>query len=93
MASLSISNKMVEMYFHYMRHLDSTDKKKLIIKLTESIEVKSDKKFDIESIFGAWEDNRTSDEIISEIKSSRTEKRNSLALLKIGYTSNRISKY
>lgn len=93
MASLSISNKMVEMYFHYMRHLDSIDKKKLIIKLTESIEVKSDKKFDIESIFGAWEDNRTSDEIISEIKSSRTEKRNSLALLKIGYTSNRISKY
>ena len=80
MASLSISNKMVEMYFHYMRHLDSGAKKKLIIKLTESMEVKSDKKFDIESIFGAWEDNRTSDEIISEIKSSRVEKKDSPAL-------------
>lgn len=80
MASLSISNKMVERYFGYLRHLDSSAKKKLIIKLTESIEVKSDKKFDIESIFGAWEDNRTSDEIISEIKSSRVEKKNSAAL-------------
>ena len=68
MASLSISNKMVERYFSYFRHLDSSAKKKLIIKLTESIEVKSDKKFDIESVFGAWEDNRTSDEIMSEIK-------------------------
>ena len=64
MASLSISNKMLKMYFGYLRHLDSSAKKKLIIKLTESIEVKSDKKFDMESIFGAWEDNRTSDEII-----------------------------
>lgn len=68
MASLSISNKMVERYFGYLRHLDTNAKKKLISKLTESIQNKSDKKFDIESIFGAWEDNRTSDEIISEIK-------------------------
>jgi hypothetical protein len=76
MASLSISNKMVERYFGYLRHLDSSSKKKLISKLTESLEVKSDKKFDIESIFGAWEDNRTSDEIIREIKCSRVEKKN-----------------
>jgi hypothetical protein len=68
MASLSISNKMVERYFSYLQHLDSNAKKKLIIKLTESIQTKSDKKFDIESVFGAWEDNRISDEIISEIK-------------------------
>ena len=80
MASLSISNKMVERYFGYLRHLDSSAKKKLINKLKESIETKSDKKFEIESIFGAWEDNKTSDEIISEIKSSRVEKNNTPAL-------------
>ena len=80
MASLSISNKMVERYFGYLRHLDSSAKKKLINKLKESIETKSDKKFEIESIFGAWEDNKTSDEIISEIKSSRVEKKNTPAL-------------
>lgn len=80
MASLSISNKMVERYFGYLRHLDSISKKKLISKLKESIETKSDKKFEIESIFGACEDNKTSDEIISEIKSSRVEKKNTPAL-------------
>lgn len=80
MASLSISNKMVERYFGYLRHLDSSAKKKLISKLKESIETKSDKKFEIESIFGAWEDTKTSDEIISEIKSSRVEKKNTPAL-------------
>lgn len=80
MASLSISNKMVERYFSYLRHLDTVAKKKLIIKLTESIEAKSEKNFDIESVFGAWEDNRTSDEIISEIKSSRVEKKHTPAL-------------
>lgn len=80
MASLSISNKMVERYFGYLRHLDSSAKKKLINKLKESIETKSDKKFEIESIFGAWEDTKTSDEIISEIKSSRVEKNNTPAL-------------
>lgn len=80
MASLSISNKMVERYFDYLRHLDSSAKKKLINKLKESIETKFDKKFEIESIFGAWEDTKTSDEIISEIKSSRVEKNNTPAL-------------
>lgn len=71
---------MVERYFGYLRHLDSISKKKLISKLKESIETKSDKKFEIESIFGACEDNKTSDEIISEIKSSRVEKKNTPAL-------------
>lgn len=80
MASLSISNKMVERYFGYLRHLDTNAKKKLISKLTESLEAKSEKNFDIESVFGAWEDNRTSDEIIREIKSSRVEKKNTPAL-------------
>lgn len=76
MASLSISNKILDKYFGYLKYLDNNAKKKLIVKLTESIEIKSDEKFDIKSIFGTWEDDRTSDEIISEIKSSRVEKPN-----------------
>ncbi|AGC78272.1 hypothetical protein DDD_3145 [Nonlabens dokdonensis DSW-6] len=52
----------------------------MIIKLTKSIEIKSKKAFDINSIFGAWEDDKSSDEIISEIKSSRIEKRNNPSL-------------
>lgn len=80
MGSLAISNKILDKYFGYLKNLDNTTKKNLIIKLTKSLETKSDKPFDIKSIFGAWEDDRTSDEIISEIKSSRVEKRNTARL-------------
>lgn len=80
MGSLTISNKILDKYFGYLKNLDVNAKKSLIIKLTKSIETKSKKIFDIESVFGAWEDERTSDEIISEIKSSRVEKRNTASL-------------
>ncbi|WP_445735899.1 hypothetical protein [Mariniflexile sp.] len=80
MGSLTISNKILDKYFGYLKNLDNNAKKNLIIKLTKSIETKSKKSFDIKSVFGAWEDDRTSDEIISEIKSSRVEKRNNPSL-------------
>ena len=80
MGSLAISNKILNKYFGYLKNLDNNAKKNLIIKLTKSIETKSKKAFDIKSIFGTWEDDRTSDEIISEIKSSRIEKRNNPSL-------------
>ena len=48
--------------------------------MTKSIEGSSVEKFDIKSIFGAWQDERTSDEIIKEIKSSRVEKQNTAIL-------------
>jgi hypothetical protein len=53
--------------------LDTSVKKKLIVNLTESIETNADEKFDIKSVFDALEDNRTSDKIISIIKSLRVE--------------------
>lgn len=80
MGSLSISNKILEKYFGYLENLDDNAKKKLIMKLTKSIEKTSKKTFDLNSIFGTWEDNRSSDEIINEIKSSRIEKFNAEVL-------------
>jgi hypothetical protein len=80
MGSLVISNKILDKYFGYLKNLDNNAKKSLIIKLTQSIETKSKKTFDINSIFGAWEDDRNSDEIINYIKSSRVEKDNNLNL-------------
>ena len=35
-----------------------------------------DDKFDLESLFGAWEDSRDSDEIIKEIRESRANRKN-----------------
>jgi hypothetical protein len=52
----------------------------LIVNLTESIETNADEKFDIKSVFEALEDNRTSDDIISEIESLRVEQQNTASL-------------
>lgn len=73
---LLISNKMLNKYFGYLKNLDISSKKKLILKLTESIENEPKKEFDLQSLFGAWEDDKSSDEIIKEIRSSRVEKSN-----------------
>ena len=74
MGSLTISEKILDKYFGYLKNLDTVAKKHLILKLTKSLETKSSKKPELESLFGAWEDTRESDEIISEIKSSRVNK-------------------
>lgn len=77
MGSLTISNKILDKYFGYLKNLDNTAKKHLIIKLTKSIETRTRKRSELKAFFGAWEDSRDSDEIISEIKSSRVNKINS----------------
>ncbi|MFC0656879.1 hypothetical protein [Mongoliitalea lutea] len=73
MANLTLNNKTLEKYFGMLRGLDNLSKKKLIIKLTESLEIKEEK-VDLKTLFGAWEDNKDSDEIIKEIRESRVEK-------------------
>ncbi len=80
MGSLTISSKILDKYFGYLKNLDNKTKKTLIDKLTKSMETKSKKKFDPKSIFGAWVDNRTSDEIIEDIRTSRVEKYNAEVL-------------
>lgn len=78
--SIALKNTTIDKYFGFLIRLDNSSKKRLIVKLTESIEVKEKKNFDLKSLFGAWEDSRTSDEIISDIKSSRVEKKTSIDL-------------
>ncbi len=72
--SLTLTNKTIDKYFGFLSKLDSASKKKLIIKLTESIESEKEVGFDINQLYGAWVDERTSDEIIDELRSSRVEK-------------------
>ena len=76
MGHLAINSKILDKYFRFLVNLDNNSKKKLIIKLTESIETEKDEKVDLELLYGAWEDNRDSDEIIKEIRDSRIENRN-----------------
>ncbi len=74
--SLALTNNTIDKYFGFLSHIDNDSKKKMIIKLTESIEIKEEPKCNLRSLFGAWEDNKDSDEIINEIKNSRIESNN-----------------
>ncbi|WP_209332564.1 hypothetical protein [Lunatimonas salinarum] len=73
MANVTLNNNKLEKYFDILKGLDNISKKKLIIKLTESLEIEEEK-VDLRSIFGAWEDDKDSDEIIKEIRESRIER-------------------
>ncbi len=69
--NIDISNRMVDSYFRIMRNWDTDAKKDLIIKLTASIDTKSDDNHDFSSCYGAWEDERSADEIINELRADR----------------------
>lgn len=75
MGHLTINNSIFDKYFNFLFDLDINSKKRLIIKLTESIKAKNKPETDLDSLFGAWEDDKDSDEIIKEIRDSRVEKR------------------
>jgi len=75
MGSLVISNKVLDKYFGYLKDLDDRSKRNLIDKLTQTFKGKKEK-FDVSLFFGKWEDNRNSDEIISDIRKSRVNKIN-----------------
>lgn len=62
---------LVDSYFRFMKNWDNETKKNLIIKLTQSIDVKNNKLNDFSSCFGAWDDDRSADEIIDDLKADR----------------------
>lgn len=71
---LALTNKTIDKFFGILSRLDNDSKKKLIIKLTESIEHHEDDNFSLSDLYGAWVDKRDSDEIIEEIRKSRINK-------------------
>ncbi|NGF56181.1 hypothetical protein G5B00_06605 [Parapedobacter sp. SGR-10] len=70
MMGLALKKTTIDKYFGFLTRLDNVTKRRLIVKLTESIEVKEKKHFDLKSLYGAWEDSRSSDEIIDDIRNS-----------------------
>ena len=77
---LVLTNKTIDKYFGFLSRLDNSSKKKLIIKLTESIEEKRVSNLSFRDLSGAWEDSRDSDEIIREIRASRVDKKDNIDL-------------
>ena len=77
---LSLTNAAIEKYFNFLKIFDVKTKKRLILKLNESIEKDIDSTVQIDSLFGAWEDKRSANEIIKEVKDSRLDKTDNLEL-------------
>ena len=75
---LALTNTTIDKYFGFLKKLDNGSKKKLIIKLTESIEEKEKKTVSLKDLSGAWEDSRDSDEVIKEIRNSRVDKQDNI---------------
>jgi hypothetical protein len=73
--NIAVKHRMVDNFFKYMRNWNTDAKKDLIIKLTASIESKSKRRYDFSSCFGAWEDERSAEEIISDLKADRVNKK------------------
>ena len=71
----AVNTRMVDSYFRYMRNWDVNTKKDIIIKLTASIDSQGNDKNDFSSCYGAWEDSRTADEIINELRTDRVNNR------------------
>lgn len=69
------NNKMVDRYFSFMRNWDNEAKKDLIIKLTKSLDSNKQKNRDFSSCFGEWDDVRSADEIIDELRQDRNNER------------------
>jgi hypothetical protein len=57
-----------------MQNWDSGAKKEMIVRLLHSLEGKNDA--DFSDCFGAWQDDRTAEEIIEEIYSTRRNRSN-----------------
>ena len=75
MHTINLNNRSLDNFFGFLYKMDTDSKKKLIIKLTESIEESKTNKKSLASLFGSWKDKRDSDLIIKEIRDSRINNR------------------
>jgi hypothetical protein len=75
MTTIALSNRSIDNFFRFLYKMDTKSKKRLIIKLTESIEDSKMPNNNLKSLFGSWIDDRDSDLIIKEIRDSRINNR------------------
>lgn len=76
MATITLNNSSLKKYLNLLRNLDLRSKKKIVQELSDAIKNSGkDNGSDFFSLFGAWEDDRNTDEIIKDIKSSRVNSR------------------
>ena len=62
--------EIVEHYYQMIRHLDNADKMMLVEKIIHSVNHERQSFNNQESLVGSWEDDRSADEIIQDIKAN-----------------------
>ena len=73
MKTIDINTTLIEGYLQLLDNLSPNNKLDLISKLTLSVKTDiADKKKSFYKAFGAWESKQSADEIINEIRNSRT---------------------
>lgn len=73
MKTIDINTTLIEGYLQLLDHLSPNNKLDLISKLTLSVKTDiSDKKKSFYKAFGAWDSKKSADEIINDIRNSRT---------------------
>ena len=72
MKSKDINSKIIEGYLHLLSNLSKGIKLELISKLGESVKSDSTDKKSFQKSFGAFQSKKSADEIIEEIRSSRS---------------------
>ena len=73
MKAIDINTTLIEGYLRLLDNLSPSNKLDLISKLTLSVKTDiTDRENSFYKAFGAWESEQTADEIISDIRSSRT---------------------
>ncbi len=64
MGKLTLGSEFIDKYFELLKNIDTESKKRLIVKLTESINVEQSDKTDLKSLYSAWIDERDAEEIM-----------------------------
>lgn len=68
-------NILSDSYFRFLKSLDTASKKQLIIKLAESIDEPANECYDFSACFGAWDDERSAQQIFDDIRKDRVNAR------------------
>ena len=81
MKAIDINTTLIDGYLRLLDNLSPSNKLDLISKLTTSVKADiTDRKKSFYEAFGAWESKKSADQIIDEIRSSRTFTRKTEAL-------------
>jgi hypothetical protein len=62
----------VDAYFHLLENLSSDEKRELISRLSKSIQQKGEDSGSLRSLFGAFIMDQSADDMVKEIRASRT---------------------